>query len=182
MLGSRISIIEHKNTYLSVPHANKNYLIGFPDSKMAYLVRATLPRPLSPPIELKRRHYVDVTQEVNLSLLKMNIPIQSSSPSGEVVIDPEARLTFPKSQSFGALDGAHDISISIDIPENTDTEEYEVRHMPLERFMMFPFEKNLGIVMPYDLVHADDDKYIFTANLVEPSGNARMFLQGLNGL
>jgi hypothetical protein len=51
----------------------------------------------------------------------------------------------------------------------------EMREMPLSDFIMLPFTKNLGIVMPAEIIVDEDKQIVFESQVVNPVNNPDMF-------
>jgi hypothetical protein len=45
---------------------------------------------------------------------------------------------------------------------------FHMSQLKEEEFLRFPFLKNLGIIMPYDLVEESEDEFIFRSIVVDP--------------
>lgn len=197
MLNKKFAVITNKNNYLSAKCGIKNYVIGFQNHQDAYTIQKSLPK--NPNITATRKHYVDIAHEVKLALMTLNIPIIDTAD--EITIDPDAKIEFPRILEYDVLSG-YDSGCESDDDEFHDETHYDGSHKDITNdpnrkkqkeqdtfgitfiepsdFLMFPFEKNVGIIMPYELVHKDDDRYIYSANLVDSSSSTKMFVKSFN--
>jgi len=147
-----LTIRNPQNALLSVTHLYKSYVVGFDDPKLANLVISCLPQ--HPTLELKRNHWENVGLDVQKGLVALNVPIQQVPSS--IVIDPEANIFFPRIKATDPID-------SMDLVFTLDS-------VPTEEFLMLPFTRNLGIVIPYKLIDAAPGGYMCQANVVESAG------------
>lgn len=139
--------VKNRNT-LSLKHASKLYIIGFPERAMAKQIMSTID-PFKP-MSLHRRYAMDVALDVKKSLLQMNIPIANVADT--ITIDVDASVTIPKKEY------------------NSDETEYmSLTDVETIDFLMYPFSYNIGVIMPYDIEQEYHDKYIFRCSMVDPS-------------
>jgi hypothetical protein len=143
---------------LSVFSNNRTYLVGFPNLDIAHRVSRRIDANV--PMILTRKYAEDVALDVKKSLMEMNIPIANVADS--ITIDVEASLEVPKS---------HVISVS--------KERMLVDNMDVFEFMMMPFTHNVGVVMPSELVLDNEDKYIFTCSVIDPTTDTKTFTKFL---
>ena len=103
----------------------------------------------APKLYLERSEIIDVSQEVCGKL--KNIGLMNEIPS--ILVDTAAKLTVLKS--------------------NIDEARYkqtEVQRIATEDMFMYPFERNLGVIMEYDLYSEDSEKFVFLCNVIDPCG------------
>lgn len=151
--GGRTLVIRNPNkALLSVTHHNKSYVVGFEDTRLANLVISALPQ--HPSLRLKRNHWENVGLDVQKGLVTLKVPI--NKVPANIIIDPEAEITFPRLTPTDPVD-------SMDLVYNLDI-------LPTTEFLMFPFKRNLGIVVPYKLIKASTGEFTCMANVVESAG------------
>jgi hypothetical protein len=137
--ASKVYTLQQKDRTLSVVHKKRNYVIGFKNVTTARKVHYFI-NP-EPKLLLICNEYIEKQVEMH----NQNITIH---------IDPKATLFIPKMRgSF--LDPMNDAN-------------FHMSHHKEDEFLRFPFEKNLGIIMPYELFEESDDEFIFKAVVVDP--------------
>lgn len=152
-------VIRTKHGNLGCVYNNKPYVIGFDKIQMARKVKNVLTKP--PVIILERNNMVDVTEEVKTGLLnfgldKLDVP--------KITIDTNAELYVSK-----AKDGDEVLS-----------DECDFEFMQQYEFMSYTFEKNIGIIMPYEESNENEHVMVMTSNVVDPSVNIDEFRKSLN--
>ena len=151
-----IVTIKKSNTVLSVVHCDRNYIIGFTDNYHAKYVKhvlSTFPR-----LELKSHRPANIKHEINCGLLEMGItPFQN----GDVTIDITAQLKINKRKD--------------DVPDS----DYQLADVDYSDFLMYPFDKGLGVVMPYQIVYEDQTELHFLTQVVDPTNDVSMFAKNL---
>ena len=139
----------------------RHYVIGFPNAVLARRIQYMMaPEPC---IRLYRRDAIDVTDEVNAGLSTFGV----NQVSGTVTIDPRATLHIPK----------QDQALPADHPMNDGM--YHLAIIPIEEFLMFPFEKNLGIIMPYEVQTENTHEIVLLSNVVESAESMDSFRRSL---
>lgn len=150
-------IVKNKpKTSLSLSHEDRIYVVGFQEKRHAKYVKnvlSTFPR-----LEMRRERTDNVKDDINKGLLEMGLPAFHDS---DVMIDVNADLMINK---------------RADLEPDSD---YEIEEVDFAEFIMYPFEKYLGVIMPYDISHENLDKIYFKAHVVEPSTDIRNFTKSL---
>ena len=114
-------------------HRERHYVVGFRSRHDAIRVKQSVCTP-KPDVHVQHSRILDVTDAVNEGLSEMGV---RDTKVQRVVIDPEAVLSFPKHHRRWVQ----------------DDDELETFAVDAQEFMMYPFEKHLGIAMPYELVN-----------------------------
>lgn len=65
------------------------------------------------------------------------------------------------------------------IPKYDDEPCYEVSEHSLVDMMLYPFVKNIGLILPLGIVEENHDELVFETQLVEPSVNLELFRKDL---
>jgi hypothetical protein len=151
-----ISLITKSKTNLSLSCNDRIYVVGFPEKRHAKYVKhvlSTFPR-----LEMRRTRVDNVKDEINKGLIEMgHTPFHES----DVTIDVDAHIMINKRD---------------DIECDSD---YAVEEIEFGDFLMYPFEKYLGIVMPYEIAHEDTKHVYFKAQVVDPSVDFKIFSKTL---
>lgn len=144
-------LLRSKIYNLSLRHVDHSFLIGF----------------------LKKEH---VQQVRKFAHLNTDIELTSYITTNQAKLINDMMLVRglpnPKIDSINICDDAR-ISISKKININKQACDIEV--VPFGEFVMYPFRKNLGIVLIEDLVDENKDRFLFQAQVAEPSFNPSMF-------
>lgn len=132
---------------VGVNHAQKHYVVGFKRIAMAHKVNRLIHE--APKLYLERSEIIDVSQEVCGKL--KDIGLMTEIPS--ILVDTAAKLTVLKSNS-----------------DEARYKQTEVQRIATEDMFMYPFERNLGVIMEYDLYSEDSEKFVFLCNVIDPCG------------
>ena len=150
MLGksNKIFTINLKDKTLSVDHGKKQYFIGFQNSLTARKILHSI-EPM-PKIVLLRDNTIDLRED-----------LQRVGYDVDISIDVTATLFIPKlPKKCTFLDPMNDVG-------------YHLHSYKVNEFLEIPIFKNVGIVLPYDIVHEDDDEFTIRSCVVEPGGIAK---------
>lgn len=140
-----------KNYNLSLRHVDHSYIIGF----------------------LKKQHIQEVRKFAHLnSAIELTSYITTNQAPLINDMMKSRGLPNPHIESINICDDAR-LSISKKI--NINKEICSVEIVPFSEFVMYPFSKNLGIVLIEDLVDENPDRFLFQAQVAEPSYNPSMF-------
>jgi hypothetical protein len=131
----------------------KTYIVGFPVTEHAKYVRK----------------YANVSSRMRLTMSKGTENVSKVVKQGlaedfgitdfnvgEIIINEQAILTISKKI-------------------NINKTALALQEMPLTEFIMLPFTKNLGIVMPVEIVVDEDKQIVFEAQVVNPVNNPDLF-------
>ena len=148
---------------LSEYHGNRlhHYIVGFKSSILARKVHYNIdPEPI---LRLERAHRIDISNELNTCLDELGI----SGVDNRVYIDVMSMLYVPKAQHPGGiLDPMNDGG-------------FHMEEHPLEDLYMMPFDKNIGIVLPYDLFMEDSKKLVFYCQVIDPVDSYKHFKKSM---
>ena len=159
-------VIKKKNQVLGLSERFddrvRQYVIGFKTPVMARKVQYNC-HP-DPTLRIERSDFINITQEVNTSLEILGIAGVNSSIS----IDVFATLYILKMNHPGGVSN----------PMNDGG--FHLEEYALEDLYMMPFEKNIGLIMPY-LIRDDDKKYmVFTCQVIDPVYSTNHFRKSLS--
>ena len=135
--------------------------------QLAYLIKATpktylgLKKQNKPyvigfkhmPIAAKVLQHVDGEAKMELmstDKVSFHEPITQTT----LLIDNQATLFIPKLQTFGKSDPNQDLYL---------------HSLPYEDFLLYPTQKQVGVIIPYVLVLEDNHEFIYTAHVIDPS-------------
>jgi len=142
-----------------VANNNRNYVVGFSRETTARRVIKTLP-PTSPKLRLEISVVEDITHDINFGLQQLGALDATTKVAG-VTVSTNAKLTITKSQ-------------------NCSPDDFNVSAISRDEFLLYPFEKCLGVVLQNDLYAEDAGSYIFLANVIDPCDSSwEMFVQKL---
>ncbi len=161
-------LIKHKNKTLGLTeyHANRlhQYVIGFKSPILARKIHYNMdPEPI---LRLERNDRINITQEINILLNGLGI----ADVDNEVYIDVMSMLYIPKMANAGSiLDPMNDGGFHLE-EEN------------LEDLYMMPFEKNIGMILPYDLVMEDQKQMVLACQVIDPVDSTKHFRRAMKKL
>lgn len=154
-----VYLISGKNGALAVAHNNRHYVVGFSRETTARRVSKTLP-PASPKLRLEVSKVEDITHDINFGLRQLGVLDDTTKVAG-VTVATNAKLTITKCP-------------------DCRPEDFSVSAIDRDEFLMYPFEKCLGVVLQNDLYAEDTASYTFLANVIDPcDASWEMFLQKL---
>lgn len=146
---------------LAVAHNSRPYIVGFSRETTARRVLRTLP-PMSPKLHLEISNVEDITHDINFGLQQLGV-LDKTTKVANVTVSTNAKLTVPKS-------------------ELCSPEAFHVASIDKDEFLMYPFEKCLGIVLQNELYAEDEGSYTFLVNVIDPCDSSwEMFVQKLKG-
>ena len=154
-------LIKQKNQTVGLNeyHGNRihQYVIGFKSSILARKVHYNMdPEPV---LRLERKDRINITNEVNSLLAELNV----SGVDNEVYIDVMSMLYVPKmSNPGGIMDPMNDGG-------------FHLQEEPLEDLYMMPFEKNIGMILPYDLLMEDKKQMVLACQVIDPVDSTKHF-------
>lgn len=163
--NNNVYIIKCKSHPLSytetLPNGLSNhYVIGFQNLMLARKVQYNMtPEPC---FRLYRRNWENVTDEVNAGLESLG----SSQIDGSVVLDTQALLHVPLKDAS--------------LPDAMNEGMFHLETVSFEDFLMYPFDKNVGIIMPYNIEKEDGVEIVITSNVVENAKSVKSFRSMLN--
>ena len=70
-----------------------------------------------------------------------------------------------------------DVDVDIIIPKlkENETSEMYISEIKVDEFLMIPFVKNVGIILPVKLDYETSDNIVFKCQLIEPIGDTKWF-------
>ena len=150
MYRNTITVLKHNKNHVGMIHKNKSYMIGFHKSQHAQYIQKNID--INKPIILDNEDCMNVIDIVNKSLDFRDIPLVNST---NILIDTSARLSVPTINQRDYM-----------------LESYD---MKFQDFIMLPFEQNIGIIMPYDIISILDVACVFRAEVVDPVDDLTRF-------
>ena len=142
---NKIFTINLKNKTLSVENHNKTYAIGFQNPLTARKILHSIEP--TPKIVLLRDNTINLKQDLQEVGYDINI-----------FIDTTATLFIPKlKKGVPYLDPMNDIG-------------YHLHSYEVNEFIEIPIFKNIGIVLPYDIIDEDENEFTIRSCVVEPCG------------
>lgn len=153
MFQNKVFVIEHKSDLLSVVHNNRKYIVGTHRKDIADNIRKKLGH--TGDLYLERKNIYDVTKDVNVGLRSIGLDVNVK----KMTIDTHAELTVVNQETEGII--------------------YDLDEIEAEDFLLYPINRNIGIVMPYELTK--DNGYIFSywTNIVDPCEDPESFRKNL---
>jgi hypothetical protein len=138
---TKVYTIQVKNKTISLYHLGAHYVVGFKNVNMVRKVHYSL-NP-QPNLLIVRDTNIDLHDELEVN--GYDIPLK---------LDVNATLFIPKLKGC-FMDPMNDTGFHIS--------EYEENE-----FLKFPITKNIGIVLPYNLVEETDEEMMFKAYVIDP--------------
>ena len=136
-------LIKQNNAYLSYVKYGEPLYIGF--SKYSHAVKVNKSIKVDPIITLLHNKREDISEDVRCGL--QTYKMGHLAPS-LIIVDTCAKLTILKDVNN------YNIYNEIDIIND-------------DEFMRYPFEKNIGIIMPIDLLYEDNTRFVFVSQVIE---------------
>lgn len=152
-----ISVIKNKNNILGFQHKTKNYIIGFQKHIHAKLVHENICIDSINKIMLLGHCIENIGKDVSNGLKVLGI----DESYDDIGIDLNASLIIPKSKI---------------INKNSDL---IISELKFEEFLMYPFNKHIGVSLPYEL-EKNNDYMIFTTQVIDPCNDINLFREKLH--
>lgn len=132
----------------------QHYIVAFDNPHTARKVQYFASPELA--LRVERGLEYDVTQDISDALCEMHVPYQPG-PGSSISISTSCKLYIPKMRPRlgGMYHPLNDAGLHL-------------CEVPIHNIFMMPFEKNLGIILSYDLVLEDDDEMVLACNIVDP--------------
>lgn len=170
--GDRVYMVQRKASLLchsevrptegaGAEERHVHYAIGFASAVLARHVMYCIPPEPQGGMGLRRSASHNVTSDVNTGLNELGMP----NVSGSVTVDAHATLWLPK------LDPA--------LPPALNDGMFHLTELPMEEFLMFPFDRNMGILLAYTMQDETDSQMVLHASLVEPANATEAFRRAL---
>lgn len=153
------TVRDNKRMSIGFNSGYKPYVIGFASETFAQKVADQLC--VKTDIRLQRYRIEDVAEEINTGLRELGI--DEAHRVKNASIDLGATITIPKRPR----------------EQKTPTQEFIVETIPYDDFLLYPFNKHLGIALPYDLLKDDDEGFVFMSQVIDPSESYGMFRNSL---
>jgi hypothetical protein len=157
MLPRSTYVLKCKNQLYSASIGPKVFAIGFFRKDFAKMVRNQAD--LHHNLTIIARNQSDVSDDVNDGLVSLGV---RTKPYKNVIIDDTAQLRIPK----------------ID-PRILNQEEVAVDSVLTEDFLMYPLDRNLGIIMPYDIMENTSRQWNFICQVVHPCYDVDSFVKNI---
>ncbi len=154
------TVRDNKRMSIGFNSGYKPYVLGFASETFAQTVANQLC--IKTEIRLQRYRIEDVAEEINAGLRELGI--DEAHRVKNASIDLEATITIPKR--------ARD--------QKNKKQDFSIESIPYDEFLMYPFNKHLGIALPYDLLRDDDESFVFMSQVIDPSDCYGMFRNSLN--
>lgn len=146
--SGRMYTLRRGASTVSYQDSGRHYVIGFKNVNMARNVHYSM-HP-EPNFKLER------TDQIGVSSAAFNL---------QLIMNPNAKLYIPKFTGGSIWDSMNDGSFHLDSVWADD-------------FVMYPFTKGLGIIMPYLLEDEDKEVFVFKSCVVDPSFQADFWKAG----
>lgn len=166
-MNSKVYIIKQKANPLSYKELCYNlsvryYVVGFQNLMHAKKIQYDI-KP-EPNLKLYRTEYLNIVSQVNKGLEEFGVDKINS----HIVIDTMARLHVPK-KNTDVYPSDHEMNDG----------GFHLSTVSYEDFLMYPFDNNVGIIMPHTLENETETEFVFTSNVVESTYSTDMFRKRL---
>lgn len=162
-MSSKYWLVTRGKHAMATVHSNNRYIIGFQHKHIAQKIAHTTPA--YGVNKLVRSMQEDIALDVKKSMIEMELAISNVADS--ITIDVEAQLYIPKlAVQYQEFDlsglGASGTPVWFQT-------ELDVVGVEFQDFLMFPFEKHLGVIIPYELEAETSDEYVFQCSVIDPA-------------
>jgi len=158
-------VLKNKNQSVGVSeyHGNRlhHYIVAFKSPILARKVHYTIdPEPV---LRIERQGRINIKNEINTCLEELGI----SGVDNEIYIDVISKLYIPKTKNPGGFND----------PMNDGGLHME--EGPLEDYYMMPFDKNIGVILPYELFLEDSKNLVFLCQVIDPVDSYKFFRKSM---
>lgn len=142
-----MSVLGHKGTQQAAYMIHKNNkMIGFYYKNKPFVIGFK-----SAPIARNVMYHLPV--EPTFTLLPSNPKVlQNESLGIDLLIDNEATLFIPKTDFLS-------------LPKE---EGYYLLDMEYQEFLIYPYTKNIGVIIPYVLLDENEEEFIYRSHVIDP--------------
>lgn len=146
-----------KNQFVGLRSQDTSYLIGFQKKTYAKeLAKVLCPEP---DIRIVRSQHQQ-NKNMHCNLMEMGVPEKAVS---YLNVHTHTELIFPKNTNI-----------------SDPMFHYEVTDMTQPDFANLPFDKYLGILMPYQKIEENDQQVVFMSCMIEPFHDTKSFRSSLS--
>jgi hypothetical protein len=150
------SVLKFQKQFVGL-HDSHAYIVGFKDKKFALRTKKILPKHAR--IELHRSDTVDISRDVNQGLTSFGLRHLSFQ---SLTIDTMATIIFHKA----------DMTLK--------KSPYIVEEMSEQDFMCLPFEKHVGVIMPYKVLDETSSTLVYASQVIDPIDDIKLFQKNLS--
>lgn len=148
-----VSTLQRDSQCIGFVHGTKPYILGFASRGLSMYTREIIQD--KPNIHVMRRYYDNVTNTINEGLKYLDVDRQIA----DVTLDMDAHVTIIKKD-----DGGGDIA-----------DRYDVQDVSFDDFLLYPFNKCLGVALVTKIIDDDDKKVVYTAQVIDPCDDIDLF-------
>ncbi len=159
----KMHVLKQGNKSVSLVDMRRHYVIGFQSPLMARKVHYNLHPDASEKLRIERAESIDITRDLARGLNDLGVAFYGES----VKIDTRALLFVPKLTSGDAMDPANDAGMHLSTVDHAE-------------FILYPFEHNIGVIMPYDLLHDRPHEFVFRSHVIDPCIDWKSFASSLH--
>lgn len=153
------------NRMMGFRNRDYSYLVGFTSAGHANRVR--LRTTAKSRMLMTNRRPQDVSQEINSGLCHL---VEIPKMSG-ITIDLQAHLHIEKVET-----GVREVGNGILVRDLAAMEDVcKIEEADFSDFIMYPFMKNIGVVLPIQLIFEDDREFVFHSHVIDPNQNTYFF-------
>lgn len=151
--------LKHRTSCLGLMHHQKPYVISFISKMDVYKVRDNFS--IQYDSYLLQNNPENINSLVNEGLLKLDVKLELP----DIISDTNATLHIHK----------RDV-VQEELPvTRVDTIDFS-------EFLLYPFNKNLGIVVAKELLEETEDRYVFVSDMIQSCDVASIFSEQLEQL
>lgn len=134
----------------------RSYIVGFANMVHARGVCASLR--VNPNIMMQRHYIEEITSELNKGLRERDAELPQVP---EVTIDMSAQVRIPKAHA------------------NAPKAPYSISTISSEEFLVWPFTRNIGVVIPYEVYTEGTDFTVYLSQVIDPVDDTNRFVRSL---
>lgn len=146
-------IKNNKNNFFNLQNKNTTYIIAFPKKFHADIVKNQIN--METKTYFSKRKYENIKDDINLGL----IPYGVNKITNDILVDDNAFLHITKNS-------INDTTLLLEKTELTD-------------ILLYPFTKNIGIILPMEIQEDNENEIIFDSLVVEPIFDIKIFSRNI---
>ena len=133
----------------------RSYILGFP--KEAHALHVQKCTTMKSRMFISNHHPDNVGHEISFGLKKRGVDIRDASLES-ITVDTTAHLNIEKKPLTMLM-----------VPK------CQITTMDFHEFILMPFYKNIGVILPMEQLLEDKEKLIYESHVVDPCGEPALF-------
>lgn len=157
MYGPKVYVLKNKDAnMMGFYQRGRSYIVGFP--KETHAIHVQKCTTMKSRMFVSNHHPDNVAHEVSYGLQKRGLGGVREASLDSITVDTTAHLNIEKKPLSMLM-----------------TPKCQIVTIDFDEFILMPFSKNIGVIMPMELLLEDKEKLIYESHVVDPCGVPSLF-------